>query len=291
MKTTSARHSRPKATIAAAATRFPAAILAAILLAFATSPASAECGPAAAEVDARCYPGNLQAAVNAAISTDRPLVMPHGTYQGPIVIDYTPRAGTGFELISRGATIQGTLTIQCEGSCFYFHQEGTLFVSADTNGYAVVIGKPDFSDAQNSIKIDHLIVNNGNQGAGSGGVQLNYVLGSDLFIVADSAGGAAGLDLRQLQFSTLKGAGSAASGYAAAIEDGYVIADSLQSLDLEASQSCLLMTSPHAASNVWLNVYEDCPVEGLLSRSALTGNSGMGGVVGGNVLVPYRMTN
>ena len=76
--------------------------------------------------------------------------------------------------MNRGAIIDGTsisdapaLKIECSGGsraaptgCFYFHQEGTLFVNARSSGYAVMIGKPDFSDAHNSIKIDHLIVNN-----------------------------------------------------------------------------------------------------------------------------------
>jgi hypothetical protein len=95
------------------------------------------------------------------------------------------------------------MVIQCERSCFYFHQEGTLFVNGQTEGPLVVIGKSDFSDAQNSMKIDHLIVNNGAT-KNATGVQLNYVLDSDLYIVADSAGGI-GLDVRQLQFSVLKG--------------------------------------------------------------------------------------
>ncbi|HYZ42805.1 MAG TPA: hypothetical protein VE687_19580, partial [Stellaceae bacterium] len=208
--------------------------------------------------------------------------------------DYSRHAGTGFELISRGATIDATgsggpaLEIICsKGSptapqgCFYFHQEGTLFVNADTNGYAVLIGQSDFSDAQNSIKIDHLIVNNRNPGAQSGGVQFNYVLDSDVFIVADAAGGAAGLDLRQLQFSTLKGAGSAAQGYSVAIEDGYVIANVLQTIDQEASPVCTLFTSPHAAGNTWTGYYQDCPTIDVLSPKALTGNTVTGGVIGG----------
>ena len=53
--------------------------------------------------------------------------------------------------------------------CFYFKEEGALFVDANTPGYAVVIGKADFSDAHNSIKIDHLIVNNASTASTAGG--------------------------------------------------------------------------------------------------------------------------
>ncbi len=134
-----------------------------------------------------------------------PLFLSPGTFRitRPLAIDYTTRADTGFRLISMGTIIDGksismepVLEILCSGGnprspkgCFYFNEQGTLFVNANTSGYAVVIGQRDFSDAHNSIKIDHLIVNNANAGVRAGGLQLNYVLNSHIFAVADSAGG------------------------------------------------------------------------------------------------------
>lgn len=246
---------------------------------------AADCTPQAEMVDATCY-STVQGAADAAIALDRPLLLPRGSYQGPLTIDYTTHANTGFELISRGATVYGGLTIECTGDCYYFHQEGTIFISGQAPGYLVTVGKADFSDAHNSIKIDHMIVNNGGSG---GAVQLNYVLDSDLFIVADTAGGGTGLDVRQLEFSTLKGGTSSKQGYSMVIEDGYVIANSFQSLDLEASPACLAMTSPYANGNVWLSVYQDCPALGVLSRSALTGNVGVSGVTGGTVRQAFKV--
>jgi hypothetical protein len=185
MRTKLARHSRPKATIRAAAARVPAAILAATLLAMTASPTRADCNPAD-RVNANCYP-NLQDATAAAIAANEPLWLPAGTYvlNQELVIDYAPLAATGFQIISDGAVIDATATgqramsIQCSGgtadnpkSCFYFHIQGTLFVNANTWQAAFRFGLNDFSDAHNSAKIDHLIVNN----AGSGyGVRLNYV--------------------------------------------------------------------------------------------------------------------
>jgi hypothetical protein len=68
------------------------------------------------------------------------------------------------------------LQIKCSGGspttptgCFYFKEEGSVFVEADTPGYAVVIGTPDFSDAQNSIKLDYLIVDNSSNSPVAGG--------------------------------------------------------------------------------------------------------------------------
>jgi len=256
-----------------------------LVLAISGPARAADCSAQAEMVDVTCY-ATVQEAANAAISLDRPLLLPRGSYQGPLTIDYTAHAGTGFELISHGATIYGGLTIECSGSCFYFHQEGTLFIDGQVPGYLVTVGKADFSDAHNSIKIDHMIVNNGGSG---GAVQLNYVLNADLFIVANTAGQGAGLDIRQLQFSTLKGATSSSQGYSMVIEDGYVIANSFQNIDQEASPSCLAMTSPHANGNLWLSVYQDCPALGVLSRSALTGNVGVGGVTGGAVQQDFTL--
>lgn len=250
-------------------------------IALATPAFAADCSAGADEVNAKCYPGNLQAAIDAAVTSDRPLVLPRGTYQGPVTIDYTAHAGTGFELISRGATIEGGLAVECQRDCFYFHQEGTLFVSGQTSGYLVTIGKPDFSDPQNSIKIDHMIVNNGGSG---GAVQLNYVLSSDLFIVADSAGNT-GLDLTQVQFSTIKTSASAANGSAMRSEKGYVIGNSFVALDLEASPVCFTMTTPYATGNVFFTTYNNCTTTDNYTPGAWGGNqyTAFGTVTGGAV--------
>jgi len=64
-----------------------------------TSTLAADCGADADEANAKCYP-TLQAAVDAALAADLPLVLPHGTYRitAPLVIDYSRHADTGFEL-------------------------------------------------------------------------------------------------------------------------------------------------------------------------------------------------
>jgi hypothetical protein len=252
---------------------------AAVMLAGVSAPAlAADCSTAADEVNARCYP-TLQAAADAALASDRPLLLPRGTYQGPLVIDYTAHAGTGFELISHGATIDGGLTVECQRDCFYFHQEGTLFISGQSSATLFALGKADFSDPQNSVKIDHLIVNNGGSGIAC---QFNYVLASDINAVCDSAG-QIGMDVRQLQFSTLHGAATAEHGYAMAIRDGYVIANVFQAIDQEASPVCTLFTSPNANGNTWIGYYQNCPLVNVLASDALSGNTVSGGVWGGDV--------
>jgi len=242
-----------------------------------TSALAADCAADADEANAKCYP-TLQAAVDAALAADLPLVLPRGTYQitTPLVIDYSQHAGTGFELISRGATIDGTavggpvLIIECAADCFYFHQEGTLFANADTDGPAVVVGKADFSDPHNSGKLDHLIVNNRNAGAHATGCQFNYVLNWDIDAVCVSGGGGSGIDLEQLQFSTLRGAASATTGTAITLGPGYIFANTFEGLDLEASEVCISDMFPRTTNNTWTSPYLNCPTGLVYSPDSTT---------------------
>jgi hypothetical protein len=257
----------------------------------ATGPAGPQSTPAACSanpwVDVRCYgaTGNgitddtaaINRALAAALESDEPLFLPHGKFRitRTLVIDYKIRADSGFRLISMGAVIDGksiswapVLEILCSSGnphapmgCFYFNEQGTLFVNADSDGYAVVIGRRDFSDAQNSIKIDHLIVNNSNPGARAGGLQLNYVLSAQIFAIADSAGGAAGIALEQTQISHIGGAGSASAkgGAGLLIENGYSFANTIDGMDLEVAPTCLVIASRNATHNTFISPYMACP--------------------------------
>ena len=279
MKETSARHSRLEATIAAA-NKVPAAILAAILLGITASPVRADCNPAD-RIDARCY-SDLQAATAAAIAANEPLWLPAGTYtlDRELVIDYAPLAATGFQIISDGAVIDATATgqraigIQCSGGtpenpkgCFYFHIQGTLFVNANTGAAVVRFGLNDFSDAHNSPKIDHLIVNNAGPGPG---MRLNYILNADIFTVAVSAG-TVGLMMDQVQFSRISGAASATAGTAMLIQNGYTFSNTISAIDLEVAQTCLAITSPYANRNTFVSPYFNCPT----AIVATAGNSNL----------------
>src|SRR5438552_8013569 len=219
----------------------------------------------------------IQTAINTAIASNWPVHIPSGTYKitSRITIDYAGQSGKGFRLISHGATLDGhtissgdVLRVECSGgtpaspaNCFYFRQEGTLFVNAGTPDYAVRIGNADFADAHNSLKLDHLIVNNASTASTAGGLQLNYVLDSDIFAIADSAGGAAGLALEQTQFSRLSAAGSAngTGGTALLVENGFNFANTVFAFDMEASPTCLGITFPHDGQNSFISPYFACP--------------------------------
>ena len=218
----------------------------------------------------------IQSAVNAAIANNWPVHIPAGIYKitSRVTVDYAGQSGKGFRLISEGATLDGrtiasgdVLRVQCSGgtpaspaNCFYFREEGTLFVNASTPDYAVRIGNPDFSDAHNSLKIDHLVVNNASTASTAGGLQLNYVLDSDIYAVADTAGGAAGLALEQTQFSRISGAGTASGtgGTALLLENGFDFANTIFAFDMEASPTCLGITAPHDGQNSFVSPYFAC---------------------------------
>jgi hypothetical protein len=218
----------------------------------------------------------IQTAINTAIGNNWPVHIPAGTYKvtSGLTIDYAGQAANGFRLISEGATLDGTtvasgpvLHIECSGGttasptgCFYFKEEGALFVRANTPGYAVVIGNTDFSDAHNSIKLDHLVVNNASTASAAGGLQLNYVLDSDIYAIADSAGGAGGVALEQTQFSRISGAGSAAGtgGSALLLENGYDFANTIFGFDFEVAPTCLSITFNHNGQNTFVSPYFNC---------------------------------
>jgi pectate lyase-like protein len=241
----------------------------------------------------------IQNTIDSAITNNWPVHIPAGTYKvtAQLTIDYAGQASNGFRLISQGATIDGraiaagpVLQIQCSGGtpasptgCFYFKEEGSLFVDADTPAYAVVFGKPDLSDAHNSAKIDHLVVNNASTNAAAGACQFNYVLDSDLYAVCDSADGGAGMAFEQTQFSRISGAGtaSAVGGRSLVLENGYNFSNTFTGLDLEASPTCLSITFPHNGLNTFVSPYFDCvtAVDATASLGNTLINPNYGGAV------------
>ena len=239
----------------------------------------------------------INTTIATAITNNWPLHFSAGTYKvtSAIAIDYAGQASRGFRLISEGATIDGraiaagpVLQVQCSGGsttsptgCFYFKEEGILFVNASTPAYAVVLGEADFSDAHNSAKIDHLIVNNASTASGSGGCQFNFILDSDIYAVCVSSGGAAGLALEQTQFSRISGAGTAegTGGRGLVLENGYNFSNTFFGLDLEVSPTCLSITFNHNGLNTFFSPYFNCvtAVNATASTSNVLINPNYGG--------------
>lgn len=250
--------------------------------------------------DAHDDTGAIQTTINTAVANNWPLHIPAGTYKvtSGLLIDYASQAGHGFRLISQGAILDGravstgpVLQVQCSGGgpssptgCFYFKEEGSLFVNANTPGYAVVIGRSDFSDAHNSLKIDHLIVNNSNAGAAASACQFNYVLDSDIYAVCDGAGGGAGMAFEQVQFSRVSGAATAAGtgGRGLVLENGFNFSNTFSGLDLEVSPTCLSITFNHNGLNTFVSPYFDCVT--AVNATSSIGNTLINPNYGGNVV-------
>jgi len=240
----------------------------------------------------------FNATIAAAIAAKAPMHVSAGTYRvtSTLTIDYAGIAATGFRLISEGATIDGravtgpVLQVQCGGgtvgsptNCFYFREEGALFVNGNAAAYTVVLGKADFSDAHNSAKFDHLVVNNGSSAAAAGGCQFNYLLDSDVYAVCVTAGGAAGMAFEQTEFSRVSGAGTAqgTGGRGVVLENGFDFSNIFFGLDLEVSPTCLSITTVHDGQNSFISPYLNCAtaVNATASTRNLLINPNYGGAV------------
>jgi hypothetical protein len=256
------------------------------LLACSTPALALDCTPTADAVDPRCYGAYadgvhddgaaLQLAINAAVAEEKPLHLVHAHFVTlrPLTIDYGqgPLQGReGFLLQSDDATIDGTragqanvLTLWCAGGtptspkgCFYFHQTGTLFVNGQTPYWVLVVGEGNFSDAQNSIIFDHVVVNNSGSG---GGTILDYVLSSHLNIVSDTAGNSPGLAMMQVQMSTIQLAASSVGNAALQIWTYYNFGDVIETPDLEASPVCVDAMGGHSHDVTITGGTIDCAV-------------------------------
>lgn len=241
----------------------------------------------------------INAAVSAGITNGWPVLFPAGTYKvgSKITVDYQGQAGNGFEIIGRGATIDGrtvtsgnVLQVQCSGGtvaspvvCHNLRISGQLTVLGTTNSYVVVIGKTDFSDRHDGARIEHLVVVNNNNNSGAGAVQLNYVTGADLWLSGSTPGGSSStgaVALEQVQSSRVAGYGSAlgASAPALLLENGASGSNSFVGFEYDPNTStCISITSANAVRNAWLAPSFPCATavnaSGTAAQNALIGPS------------------
>jgi hypothetical protein len=166
----------------------------------------------------------IMAAWRDAVRLGVPLSFPGGRYHvaSTLDFDYAAAASQGVEIQGNGSIIEGAagvtpLYVHCSGgnpnspkACFYLHLAGTLHIYADSSWWGAIIGDWTYADAHNSMKIDHLDVNNSGSG---GGAILSGVYNGDVYIVAN-ANGYFGLQLNRVQFSVFRGAMGAVGGNA-----------------------------------------------------------------------------
>lgn len=219
----------------------------------------------------------IQTTINAAISNDWPVFFPAGTYKtsSPITVEYGGQAANGPQIISQAAFIDGrsiasgnVLAIQCSGGtpaspviCNHFGIKGWLTIMGSGAGYVVTIGKTDFSDQQNGVRIDHLVTTNAGTG---GGIQANYLTDGDLWLSGSTQGGSASVAavaLEQVQTSKIGGWGSALGANAPGllVEKGASVGNTFAGFAFDANNNtCISITAAAATRNAWVAPYLPC---------------------------------
>ncbi|HVR10276.1 MAG TPA: hypothetical protein VMW75_19670, partial [Thermoanaerobaculia bacterium] len=240
----------------------------------------------------------IAAAVSAALAGCYPLYLPQGKYKvsSTITIDTSGLSCPGgFTIISDGATLDGAtvasgpvLAVQRSGGTTgapavdqNFSQAGSLAVLASNAAYAVAIGKADFSDKFQGLRIEHLAAANASSAGGAGGIKVNYVVGARLWLGGAAAGGSAAtaaVAVEQAQDSQIAGAGAASGASAASllVENGVSTGNTFSGFNYgTTSNTCLSITAAGAALNAFVAPNFGCTIAVNATASGT-----------GNVLVP-----
>jgi len=235
----------------------------------------------------------IMAAWRDAVRLGVPLSFPGGRYHvaSTLDFDYAAAAGQGVEIQGNGSIIEGAagvmpLYVHCSGgnpnspkACFYLHFAGTLHIYANSSWWGAIIDDWTYADAHNSMKIDHLDVNN--SGSGSGAI-LSGVYNADVYIVAN-ANGYFGLQLNRVQFSVFRGAMGAVGGNALVLND-YTFANTFQSLDLEPGNCAwaIVAWQPQVSYNTFISPMINTQ-NGIWSYGSGENNKLINPMFGGNV--------
>ncbi|MFP4902585.1 beta strand repeat-containing protein, partial [Paraburkholderia sp. BR14261] len=109
------------------------------------------------------------------------------------------------DLTSIGSGIPFQVLDSGNTGCFYTVLED-FSIETNVNGPGVVLGQESNADALNAFRIS-LVINNDNTGSSATAAELNYVVNSNIYIVANVEGPSAGeaLRMRQAQFNYIGG--------------------------------------------------------------------------------------
>jgi hypothetical protein len=199
----------------------------------------------------------------AAISTGKAGYIPAGTYKitSQVVWDVSGAQSKGIKIYGDGpqsvldlsAVSTGpALLIQNSNNTGAFYSSFRGFaVRTNVNGVGVQVGQESFADAMNTFAFD-LIVNNVNTGASTCAVELNYVLDSEIRIVANNSGNTVGdaMRLRQAQFNNIYGSYSNALN-GVHLTAGFTFANNFLAIDNEVVGTAVTIDSANATKNTW----------------------------------------
>ena len=161
------------------------------------------------------------------------------------------RAILDLTAVSTGVPFQFIDSTGNTGGDIFYPVMRDFAVQTNIAGVGAMFGKEDFSDAINSAILDNLLFANASSNAAACAVEFNHVCASQINVIANcgaSGGGGDAIRLRQVQFSTIKGAaGNANNGLR--LTGGYSFGNTFLNMDLEEVQYCLAIDSANARRN------------------------------------------
>lgn len=173
-------------------------------------------------------------------------------------LDLAPAAKTGVRIWGDGAQ-RSVLMVEGGGLRLVSGVRDTFYarlvdigVAGTTDGPVLELGRPDFSDALNSITLDNVVVNNLQRSAAAIGLQANGVYAADFRnLVVNNAGQGTAIRLRQTQFSRFQGAAGNAS-VALHLTAGYNTGNTFAGFDFEEVDTDVVIDSASSVNNVFL---------------------------------------
>lgn len=191
--------------------------------------------------------------------------IPGGAYtiSSPLVWDFAQQNNTGVMIYGDGMnqsllnftmTSSPALLITSSNGAAFFLTFKDFGISSNTcNGTLLQFGQTNFSDALNSCIIGPMVLQNGSNSASTVVVQFNYVLNCDIYVVANGGSSLLGdaIQMRQMQFSTIKGAAGHANNGINMLT-GYNYGNVIQTTDIETVNTCVACSSASSTHNTVL---------------------------------------
>jgi hypothetical protein len=203
--------------------------------------------------------------VNAVLTTGLPGFIPPGnyTFAAAATIDYalttTSRLGARFYGVQGRSILDFTgvaafpslqLTAQnVSHSCFY-GEFVDISVHSNCAGPAVAIGTTDHAAAFNGFDFKMQIAN-ANTSVDAIGLQVNGAFNSKIWVTANNGNHGDAIQITYMAFCKMFGAGGHCD-IAQHLTDFFVFGNTFEALDLEVTNTCVVIDSASASRNTWL---------------------------------------
>jgi hypothetical protein len=206
----------------------------------------------------------LRRAFAAALAARRPLYLPAGRYRldTPIDWDIGALARVGISVFGDGPLLSALdfvsagdgpdLLLHCSAAdrASFYSQLHDFGVQGHGSGPVLQIGRDDFSDAHNGIRLERMVIN---ADGGGPALTLNSVCNAHVDVVANAGGVKRGIALRlcQTALSTFSGAQGHAS-VGTWMGDGYNFGNVFTAIDYEVLGTGVSIAGVNCARNTWI---------------------------------------